>query len=97
MPYAWDEPTLLNKIRVQARLADGASAEARVADYALDALGDGALLSLPTHGGTGGTGVSGRSGGLARRLERTLSTDMPDELKQRLVSLLAAEFAKKAS
>ena len=30
-----------------------------------------------------------------RRLYRTLSTDLPDELKQKLVSLLAAEYSKK--
>ena len=56
-----------------------------MADYSLDHLGDLPLLMLPTQGG--------KAAGMANRLYRTLSTDVPDELKQKLVS---AEFSKKA-
>lgn len=88
MPYAWDEPTMLTKLRVQAKVS-GRSTESRVADFSLDTLGDTPMMMLPTHG------EPGAHGGTARRLYRTLSTDLPDELKKKLVSLLAAEFSKK--
>ena len=87
MPYAWDEPTMLTKLRVQAKVA-GRTTESRVADFSLDELGDAPMMMLPTHGETA-------AGGTARRLYRTLSTDLPEELKKKLVSLLAAEFSKK--
>lgn len=85
MPYAWDEPTLAPKLRVQAKFSG--RQESRVADYALDVLGDAATLLLPTQ--------EEKDDQTAGRLYRSLSTDMPDELKQKLVSLLAAEFSKK--
>ena len=85
MPYAWDEPTLLPKLRVQAKFSG--RQESRVADYALDMLGDAATLLLPTQGE--------KEEQTAGKLYRSLSNEMPDELKQKLVSLLAAEFSKK--
>lgn len=87
MPYAWDEPTMLTKLRVQAKIAG--RQESRVADYALDDLGNQPMLLLPTQDG------ERKEEKTAKRLYRTLSSDMPAELKQRLVSLLAAEFSKK--
>lgn len=85
MPYAWDEPTLAPKLRVQAKFSG--RQESRVADYSLDLLGDAATLLLPTQ--------EEKDDHTAGRLYRSLSTEMPDELKQKLVSLLAAEFSKK--
>jgi hypothetical protein len=70
----------------QAKVA-GKHGDSRIADYALDHLGDQPLLLLPTHGGSAASEK--------RRLYRTLSTDLPDDLKQKLVSLLAAEYSKK--
>jgi hypothetical protein len=87
MPYAWDEPALANRLRVQAKVV-GRSTDARVADYFIDYLGDKPMLALPTHG----SGPSGQSA----HIYRTLSRELPDQLKQKLVSLLAAEFSKKA-
>ena len=43
---------------------------------------------LPTHSG-------GKAGTAQRRLYKSLSSGLPDDLKQKLVSLLAAEFSKK--
>lgn len=85
MPYAWDEPTLLPKLRVQAKISG--RQESRVADYSLDALGDATTLLLPTQ--------EEKEAKSANRLYRSLSNEMPEELKQKLVSLLAAEFSKK--
>ena len=85
MAYAWDEPTLLPKLRVQAKFSG--RQESRVADYALDVLGDAATLLLPTQ--------EEKEEQTAGKLYRSLSNEMPDELKQKLVSLLAAEFSKK--
>ena len=87
MPYAWDEPTLLTKLRVQAKITG--RQESRVADYALDDLGEAPMMLLPTQDG------ERKEDKAAKRLYRTLSTDLPDDLKQKLVSLLAAEFSKK--
>lgn len=87
MPYAWDEPTMLTKLRVQAKVI-GRATEARVADFSLDKLGDAPMMLLPTHGET-------TPGTAARRIYKTLSTDLPEELKKKLASLLAAEFSKK--
>ena len=65
----------------------GKSSDFRIADYALDHLGDQPMLMLPTHGGKAATAQ--------RRLYKSLSTGLPEDLKQKLVSLLAAEFSKK--
>lgn len=89
MPYAWDEPTMLTKLRVQAKITG--RQESRVADYALDDLGEAPMMLLPTQDG------ERKEDKAAKRLYRTLSTDLPDDLKQKLVSLLAAEFSKKVS
>lgn len=85
MPYAWDEPTLLPKLRVQAKITG--RQESRVADYSLDVLGDAMTLLLPTQ--------EEKEEKSAKKLYRSLSNEMPEELKQKLVSLLAAEFSKK--
>lgn len=85
MPYAWDEPTLLPKLRVQAKISG--RQESRVADYSLDVLGDATTLLLPTQ--------EEKEENSANRLYRSLSNEMSEELKQKLVSLLAAEFSKK--
>ena len=37
----------------------------------------------------------GKAANMQRRLYKTLSTELPDDLKQKLMSLLAAEFSKK--
>jgi hypothetical protein len=71
---------------LQAKVA-GKASDFRIADYALDHLGDQPLLMLPTHGG--------KAANAQRRLYKSLSTGLPDDLKQKLVSLLAAEFSKK--
>jgi hypothetical protein len=65
----------------------GKASDSRIADYGLDHLGDAPLLMLPTHGG--------RAANAQRRLYRSLSSGLPEDLKQKLVSLLAAEFSKK--
>lgn len=65
----------------------GKHSEFRISDYALDHLGDLPMLLLPTHGG--------KSASEKRRMMRSLSTELPDDLKQKLVSLLAAEYSKK--
>ena len=85
MPYTWDEPTLLPKLRVQAKISG--RQESRVADYSLDVLGDATTLLLPTQ--------EEKESKSANRLYRSLSNEMSEELKQKLVSLLAAEFSKK--
>ncbi|RMZ56390.1 hypothetical protein APUTEX25_004773, partial [Auxenochlorella protothecoides] len=88
MAYAWDQPMLMNKLRVQARVV-GRASESRTADYAPDQLGDAPVLMLPTHGG------AAERASAEGRLSRTLSAEVPDVVKQKLVSLLAAEFSKK--
>jgi hypothetical protein len=88
MPYAWDEPTLLTKLRVQAKVVRRAS-EGKVSDFVLDRLGDAPMMMLPTHG------EAAKRNEKAGRIYRTISNDVPDELKKKLVSLLAAEFSKK--
>lgn len=90
MPYAWDEPTMVTKLRVQAKVV-GRTSEGKVSDFVLDRLGDAPMMLLPTHG----DGEAARRGDKAGRIYRTLSNDVPDELKKKLVSLLAAEFSKK--
>lgn len=45
------------------------------------------MLMLPTHGG--------KAANAQRRLYKSLSQGLPEDLKQKLVSLLAAEFSKK--
>ena len=90
MPYAWDEPTMVTKLRVQAKVA-GRMSEGKVSDFVLDRLGDAPMMLLPTHG----EGEVPRRGDKAGRIYRTLSNDVPDELRKKLVSLLAAEFSKK--
>lgn len=90
MPYAWDEPTLLTKLRVQAKVVRRAS-EGKVSDFVLDRLGDAPMMMLPTHGDQEAAKRSGKAG----KIYRTISNDVPDELKKKLVSLLAAEFSKK--
>ena len=85
MPYAWDEPTALAKLRVQAKIRG--RQEYQVADFSLDDLGDAPIMLLPTQ--------EGKEEKTTKTLYRTLSNEMPDELKQKLVSLLAAEFSKK--
>ena len=78
---------MLTKLRVQAKITG--RQESRVADYALDDLGEAPMMLLPTQDG------ERKEDKTAKRLYRTLSTDLPDDLKQKLVSLLAAEFSKK--
>ena len=90
MPYAWDEPTELTKLRVQAKVV-GRSSEGKVSDFVLDTLGDAAMMMLPTHS----EGDASKRRDKAGRLYRTLSNEVPEELKKKLVSLLAAEFSKK--
>lgn len=70
----------------------GKDSDSRIADYALDHLGDQAMLLLPTHGGKAAATAQ-------RRLYKSISQSaaVPDEVKQKLVSLLAAEFSKKVS
>lgn len=87
MPYAWDEPTLLPKLRVQARVGQNA-VESRVADYSLDYLGDAPMMMLPTHN-------KPQLSIQNNKLYDSLSADLPQELKRKLASLLAAEFSKK--
>ena len=65
----------------------GKASDFRIADYALDRLGDQPMLMLPTHGG--------KAANAQRRLYKSLSSGLPEDLKQKLVSLLAAEFSKK--
>jgi len=86
MPYAWDEPTMLTKLRVQAKVSG--RQESRVADYALDHLGEAATLLLPTQEGD-------KKDDQTKKLYRSLSTDFPEDLKKKLVSLLAVEFSKR--
>ena len=86
MPYAWDEPTMLPRLRVQARVGARA-AESRVADYSLDHLGDAPMMMLPTHKDTSKKGDES--------LYNRFAAEFPDELKKKLVNLLAAEFSKK--
>lgn len=86
MPYAWDEPTMLTKLRVQAKVSG--RQESRVADYSLDHLGEAATLLLPTQEGD-------KKDDQTKKLYRSLSTDFPEDLKKKLVSLLAVEFSKR--
>ncbi len=90
MPYAWDEPTLVTKLRVQAKVV-GRASEGKVSDFVLDRLGDAPMMMLPTHGDQDAAKRTDKAG----RIYRTISNDVPDELKKKLVSLLAAEFSKK--
>ena len=55
--------------------------------YSLDHLGDQAMMLLPTHGSQGSRAQ--------RSFYSELAPELHDELKQKLVSLLAAEFSKK--
>ena len=64
----------------------GAS-HSKVMDYSLDHLGDLPMMAVPTQGG--------KAAKMQRKLYRSLSTELPNDLKQKLVTLLAAEFSKK--
>eukprot|EP00887_Chlorella_sp_A99_P007742 scaffold20.g7742.t1 len=75
MPYAWDEIKLQNRIRVQAKVK-GAT-HSKVQDYSLDHLGDLPMMAVPTQ--------AGKAANMQRRLYRTLSSELPDDLKQKLV------------
>jgi hypothetical protein len=77
---------MLTKLRVQAKVSG--RQESRVADYALDHLGEAATLLLPTQEGD-------KKDDQTKKLYRSLSTDFPEDLKKKLVSLLAVEFSKR--
>ena len=77
---------------MQARVK-GRLGQSQVAHYNLDRLGVQSALHLPSMESTPGS-----SGNISRfqTLQDTMP-DMPEDVKQRLASLLAAEFSKKAS
>ena len=77
--------------RLQARVK-GRLGQSQVAHYNLDRLGVQSALHLPSMESSPGS-----SGNISRfqTLQDTMP-DMPDDVKQRLASLLAAEFSKKA-
>ena len=77
---------------MQARVK-GRLGQSQVAHYNLDRLGVQTALHLPSTESTPGS-----SGNISRyqTLQDTMP-DMPDDVKQRLTSLLAAEFSKKVS
>ena len=76
---------------MQARVK-GRLGQSQVAHYNLDRLGVQSALHLPSMESTPGS-----SGNISRfqTLQDTMP-DMPEDVKQRLASLLAAEFSKKA-
>lgn len=78
--------------RMQARVK-GRLGQSQVAHYNLDRLGVQTALHLPSTESNPGS-----SGNISRyqTLQDTMP-DMPDDVKQRLTSLLAAEFSKKVS
>ena len=81
---------LCSWLDVQARVK-GRLGQSQVAHYNLDRLGVQTALHLPSTESTPGS-----SGNISRyqTLQDTMP-DMPDDVKQRLASLLAAEFSKK--
>ncbi|KAL0018632.1 hypothetical protein WJX77_009530 [Trebouxia sp. C0004] len=90
MAYAWDEPIQDHSMTIRARVK-GRLGQSQVAYYNLDRLGVQHALHLPSMESTPGS-----SGNINRfQTLQDSMPDMPDDVKQRLTSLLAAEFSKK--
>ncbi|KAK9815754.1 hypothetical protein WJX72_009012 [[Myrmecia] bisecta] len=88
MAYAWDEPNMEHRLRVQACVTGKVGPlQQRSQTYSLDQLGVQASLFLPT--------VQSRTetGGTLGALESNPA--VTEEMKEKLASLLAAEFSRK--
>ncbi|KAK9867091.1 hypothetical protein WJX84_006946 [Apatococcus fuscideae] len=92
MPYAWDEPTQDHKLTVQAVCIDKVG-QKRTAVYQLDRPGAQVPLLLPTVNAGNQTGEGSSAFSHVQSLSK--EKNVPKDVKQKLSSLLAAEFSKK--